>query len=670
MCIAQVVLGDESNNPYIWAVTYYDNHGREVQCSRRNPMGGWDKTNTGYGYTGQPLISRTVHFDGMFNAFAERYTYSYDAWDRLLTVTHGISANGALQSGEYSYGTTSQLHAYVYDFAGRMVSDNRNTVNALKSSYAYNVRGWTERIAVGWNASNASYGSTFVEALRYQASQSPSQNPVQWGGNISSMDWKCGNDNVLRTYDFSYDGLSRLQSAVYRDGQNNNGNYNRTYTYDLHGNMLSLTTPSVTVTATYTGNRRAGSYTYDSNGNQTSDPDAGLTGMTYNALNLLSGYTDSATGKQTSLSYTASGEKFGVSTVDGQITSNHWNRFGNVVYDNSFSPTHLLVDGGYVDLTGALGNATYAYRFYVQDHQGNNRMVTDANGTVLQVNHYDPYGQLLTPISSTTAVSQYKYGGKEWSGTTLSYDFGARYYLPALPRWSAMDPLAEKYYSVSPYVYCAGNPVNLVDSSGKMVIPWYFLVKCTGVVMESQGKSNIIKTVGYEIQHPDKALMIGFPKAPIPSISQTASNFSINLGNHIGMTSNEPGSGKNAMRHTIWQGLITTRFGLLHALRVGRAHEDRKVDLSARVFYNIEDADTVADFLNNSIGQAAGAVPHQTAIEIVKTILDVFKTEGLWMVTNVGDGSFSIDRKTITEEEYQAELDYLEQLKKNGKQKN
>ena len=211
------------------------------------------------------------------------------------------------------------------------------------------------------------------------------------------------------------------------------------------------------------------SHTYDSNGNQTSDPDAGLTGMTYNALNLLSGYTDSSTGKQTSLSYTASGEKFGVSTLNGQIISKHWNRFGSVVYDNSFSPTHLLVDGGYVDLTGALGNATYAYRFYVQDHQGNNRMVMDANGTVLQVNHYDPYGQLLTPISSTTAVSQYKYGGKEWSGTTLSYDFGARNYLPALPRWSSMDPLAEKYYSVSPYVYCAGNPVNLVDEGGRSI---------------------------------------------------------------------------------------------------------------------------------------------------------------------------------------------------------
>ena len=77
-----------------------------------------------------------------------------------------------------------------------------------------------------------------------------------------------------------------------------------------------------------------------------------------------------------------------------------------------------------------------------------------------------PYGQLLTPISSTSAVSEYKYGGKEWDGTTLSYDFGARNYIPAIPRWSTMDPLAEKYYAISPYVYCAGNPVNLVDEDG------------------------------------------------------------------------------------------------------------------------------------------------------------------------------------------------------------
>ena len=459
------IIGNQSNNPYIWSVMYYDNRGRIVQQSRKNPMGGWDKTNTGYSYTGQPLKSRTVHFAGMFTGFAEQYTYTYDAWDRPLTVTHGLSAKGPLQTGEYNYGTTSQLHAYRYDFAGRLIQDNRNNANALKTSYNYNLRSWTELLAVGWNASNASYGTTFREELRYQNAVPLTQNPVQWSGNISSLDWTCGNDSVTCMYEFTYDGLSRLTNAVYGDSQNNSGTYSRAYTYDLHGNILSLTTPSGTVNVSYSGNRRAGSYTYDSNGNLTSDPDAGLTGMTYNALNLLSGYTQSADGDVTKITYTASGEKTDVLTEDNQIVASHWHRSGNLIYDGSFSSNRLLVDGGYVDIS----NAGYTYRFYIQDHQGNNRMVTDDGGTVLQVNHYDPYGQLLAPISSTSAVSEYKYGGKEWSDVTLSYDFGARNYLPAIPRWSTMDPLAEKYYSISPYVYCAGNPVNLVDEEGEKI---------------------------------------------------------------------------------------------------------------------------------------------------------------------------------------------------------
>ncbi|MEZ3418007.1 MAG: hypothetical protein K1V99_01380 [Bacteroidales bacterium] len=39
-------------------------------------------------------------------------------------------------------------------------------------------------------------------------------------------------------------------------------------------------------------------------------------------------------------------------------------------------------------------------------------------------------------------------------------DYGARYYHPLSSRWTTMDPMAEKYYSVSPYAFCFGNPVN------------------------------------------------------------------------------------------------------------------------------------------------------------------------------------------------------------------
>ena len=50
-------------------------------------------------------------------------------------------------------------------------------------------------------------------------------------------------------------------------------------------------------------------------------------------------------------------------------------------------------------------------------------------------------------------------------------DFGARQYSPSLSRWLVPDPMGEKYYDVSPYAYCAGNPVSLVDPEGKDIVP-------------------------------------------------------------------------------------------------------------------------------------------------------------------------------------------------------
>ena len=56
-----------------------------------------------------------------------------------------------------------------------------------------------------------------------------------------------------------------------------------------------------------------------------------------------------------------------------------------------------------------------------------------------------------------------------------------------------MDPLCEKYYNISPYAYCAGNPVNLVDSDGKTIRVWdpdekkYYTYR-NGRVYDSDGK--------------------------------------------------------------------------------------------------------------------------------------------------------------------------------------
>ncbi|MBR6251529.1 MAG: hypothetical protein IKR17_10110 [Bacteroidales bacterium] len=49
------------------------------------------------------------------------------------------------------------------------------------------------------------------------------------------------------------------------------------------------------------------------------------------------------------------------------------------------------------------------------------------------------------------------------------YDYGARQYDPQLCRWTSQDALAEKYYNVSPYNYCVGNPIMIVDPDGNSI---------------------------------------------------------------------------------------------------------------------------------------------------------------------------------------------------------
>lgn len=47
--------------------------------------------------------------------------------------------------------------------------------------------------------------------------------------------------------------------------------------------------------------------------------------------------------------------------------------------------------------------------------------------------------------------------------------FGARYMDHELMTgWLSVDPMSDKYPSISPYAYCAWNPVRLVDPDGRM----------------------------------------------------------------------------------------------------------------------------------------------------------------------------------------------------------
>jgi len=117
-------------------------------------------------------------------------------------------------------------------------------------------------------------------------------------------------------------------------------------------------------------------------------------------------------------------------------------------------------------------------------------VVANASGASIQNTHYYPFG---TAYSESTGQEKqpYKYNGKELDlrhGLNL-YDYSARYMESTTGRFTSVDPLAEKYYSISPYVYVGNNPIKLVDINGK---EW-------GVVVNANGTMTVTLNVGFTV---------------------------------------------------------------------------------------------------------------------------------------------------------------------------
>ncbi|MDR2948330.1 MAG: hypothetical protein LBV71_03900 [Prevotella sp.] len=410
-----------------------------------------------------------------------------------------------------------------YDELGRLMTSQKGGQAGLNTAYEYNIRSWISSIA----------SSLFSEDLEYG-----------YSGNISQMQWVTGGQT--RKYDFTYDNLSRLKSAGYTGIGNEQ--YGTSYSYDKHGNMLTLQrcgkkgagTNAVdyglvdNLTAKYTGNQLKyisdavdnftlnssmdfkeytegtnTEYSYNLNGAMYKDLNKGISQIQYNSLDLprIVDIKNQSVEGRNEYTYSASGAKLkavqkwnpdynsapvigsgvNVSALTKSTTTDY---AGNIIYENG-KLKRILVDGGYYED----GN----YYFYISDHLGNNRIVADAAASAVQSTQYYPFGMLFADGAGQD-VQPYKYNGKELDTRNglNTHDYLTRALGGDFPVFRTPDRHAENYYPMSPYAYAGNNPVNVIDPTGMDTthVAHYPVQHYDNVVNLAAGNSG-----SYKVQH-------------------------------------------------------------------------------------------------------------------------------------------------------------------------
>lgn len=303
-------------------------------------------------------------------------------------------------------------------------------------------------------------------------------------------------------------------------------------------------------------------------------------------------------------------------------------------------------------------------------------------------NNYYPFGlkhkgyNEVVNSNRSEAAAKYKFQGQERNEELgLDWDsFRFRSYDYAIARFMNIDPLAEEYSYQSPYNFSENRVIDGVELEGAERLS----VHTPGWIYSSQ--SNLrnahptkdqmnSSTIAVILRHPIASHGVGIVERGGKNISSITSRLTRHVSENGNMTQ-EIGSESNAFRHAVWSGAITSKYGEVVAENIGNAHEgipmgakgNAHVDFSAPAPDNMGAADSLVDFLNNSIGREIGVQAGKNATEwdVAVKVLDVQLTKGLWTATVGKDGNITTERTKITQKQYDTARKTLSSLNRDG----
>ncbi|WP_278985295.1 RHS repeat domain-containing protein [Segatella bryantii] len=490
---------------------YYDAKDRVVEKNSKLLGRHLRREQFTYTFTNQLVKHITIDYIGTKEVFRSIIANNYDATTGLLisvdltTSVHGVTS------------PKRRIASYDYDDYGRIKT---TTHGSVVQTTDYDVRDWPKKLS----------SSNFTEDLVYTGRYH--------NGNINSLHYR--GPYYDYTYEFVYDNLDRLIDAEYYnhwmpEEDWAEANFSESAQYDANGNITQLlrtgfpdegeeSTLIDALELSYEGNQLTSvidnendltymttknfmqnshsptHYTYNANGAVVTDANKGVVYTEYDLYGYpkhiyfnnggIITYVHTPDGKKLQTTYTTAvsnvrkpyGEPFTLtsSQVQSVVKKEYWGE--DVVCKNGV-PDMYLFEGGYADIR----NDALTYHYYVKDHLGNHRIVQNEKGKVEASYNYYPFGNTFDhfgELYASSIIQPYRYNGKEYDSMygLEMYDYGARLYDPLVGRWFSIDPLSEKYYSISPYVYCADNPVKHVDPDGRWVAN--VVAGCVGAAVE------------------------------------------------------------------------------------------------------------------------------------------------------------------------------------------